>query len=226
MHPALNCGELWRTHRGGYGAMNSGHISRQATRGVAGLSLIGMLIVSAAAHAAPAGSDLSATAWSAYHSAAGRFSLAVPTDWSAVDSLDAFGVPTLTLTSPDGAQGISVRTAPVSADDGVDLPNQMCTPLLTGGLVGTRCVDTLSRALVVTLSGPAATFQFVSGLRGDPSIFDQVLASFAPDTAAADANDASTAPAQVAPSATSPEPDICASRTTPISKANPLCPAP
>lgn len=209
--------------------MTSQHLGARTTRAVAGLSLIGMLVMSPIARAAPAGADPAApsdTIWSTYHSAAGGFSLAVPSDWSADESIDAFGVPMVTLTSGDGAQGIAVRTPTAPSADGVDLPNQTCTPVSIAGLMGTRCIDTLSRALVVTLSGPTSTFEIVSGSRGDSSIFDQVLASFAPDGSSNGADDGSTSPAQVAPLSTSPEPDMCGPRTTPISKANPLCPAP
>lgn len=203
------------------------HRAPKTTRAVAGVSLIGMLLLSTTARAAPANTDLPApteTVWSTYHSSAGGFSLAVPGDWSADESIDSSGVATLTLTSLDGAQGIAIRTVTAPLTDTVDLPNQMCAPFSTGGLTGVRCIDTLSRAVLVTLSGPTSTFQFVSGSRGDSSTFDQVLASFLPDPSSAGDAETPSAPAQVVPPSISPQPDICAPRTTPISKANPLCP--
>ncbi|GAC1327501.1 MAG: hypothetical protein NVSMB2_26910 [Chloroflexota bacterium] len=209
--------------------MPNQHIRAQTTHILAGLGLIGLLIVCPTALAAPDNVSLSApteVVWSTYHSTSGGFSLAIPSDWSADESIAPDGVTTLTLTSGDAAQGISVHTASLPFADTVDLPNQMCWPLLVGGLSGVRCLDTLSRATIVTFSGPTSHVQLVTAQRGDPSIFDQVLASFAPDGSPAPAADPTGPPAQITLPSTAPQTDLCGPRTSPISKANPLCPMP
>ncbi|MGI9146598.1 MAG: hypothetical protein ACR2IK_08660 [Chloroflexota bacterium] len=118
--------------------------------------------------------------WQTYHSLSGAFTVAFPPDWSVQDNVDDRGATMVALASGDGASAIAVRAAAGGADN-ADLPNTLCSTVTVAGLIGSRCIDTLGRSLVVTLNGGSSDYQLVTARRGDSSVFEQVLASFVPD---------------------------------------------
>jgi hypothetical protein len=166
--------------------------------------------------------------WQVYHSDRAGFSIAVPDGWTIQEGAEADGRPKVTLQSADGSAAMAVSVGdPMAA--AADLPNTFCGPLSVGGLDGTRCVDTLSGSVVVTVTTAGATFQFVTGRRVDRALFEQVLSTFVLDAPADETSFGGTdqrSIAQPVPAPVAPPPgDRCALGGG-VGRPQALCPPP
>ncbi len=188
-----------------------------------GVAIVGALVVSGLAHAASVSAQPADPSWQTYHSARGAFSIAVPASWTVQETAEAGGTLVRAVASTEGDGGVAVR---VGANDELpaDLPNTLCGPIAVGSLSATRCVDTLSRGVSVTLTGPAETYTISTSRLLDPAVFERILASFALDvpldTSTGAADEGSLAPPPAPPAV-----DRCVMWLGP-SKARPLCPPP
>jgi len=129
-----------------------------------------------------------ATAWQAYHSVQGRYTVEYPATWAVNEQAGAAGAVATTFTSSGGGAGvvITVRPTDPAQQEPLDLPNSRCQPVPGNRGIATRCLDTIARTSATTFVGQDRTYTITMAGKGmDEHIYQHMLDSFAPDAPAA-----------------------------------------
>jgi hypothetical protein len=122
-----------------------------------------------------------AIAWQTYYSQSAGYRVEYPAGWVASEQANAGGSFATTFAPSGGGASITVLVMPGASIPADDLPNVRCEQVTIGGLAGTRCFDTISRATSVVLSGQGSAFMIAAdGKHLDPQIFERFLSTFTP----------------------------------------------
>jgi opacity protein-like surface antigen len=118
--------------------------------------------------------------WTTYRTERGGFSVEHPPAWTVQERVDAHGALVTTFTPPAGA-GIAVvlESDTSSTQDNDDVMNTRCHAVTISGRPAKTCLDTISSSLSTTVVSDGRTYRIMSSRRrGDPTIYDRVLATF------------------------------------------------
>ncbi len=131
--------------------------------------------------------------WLTYRNAQAGFAVGYPASWTVDEHAPSDGRLVATFTPPDGRPGVVVsatgRTEGAGLAGLLDGPNQRCQAVSVAQLPAWHCVETLSAALVTTVTAGGETFMLAApGQRGDPAVYAGMVDSFQlVDDAAGDA---------------------------------------
>jgi hypothetical protein len=145
-----------------------------------GMARIWLCLLSMCFLAVPTFAQESGEVWPSHVSDAGGYIVDYPPSWAIEEFVDESGSVATTFSDVSGAVLIVSSQPGATAEPVLDFPNVRCQTVIVGGLLqGQRCLDTVSRSIVITLIAPDRTYSlgypFGSAARDDIEV---VLNSF------------------------------------------------